>query len=618
MRSFVATVFLIFLHAAALAPATAQTLFAGGKPLPMDEAFQLSAEREGDGRVRLQWTIAPGYYLYQDGFGLRSAASDLPLPPLEGEAVSKDDPTFGVTTIYRDRVSAAVPVPRGTDELTVSFQGCQDGGICYPPADRIVDPLTLAVSGGGGGSSGAPAMSEWVQAPAIPAPAVSEPESGGITLSRNDQGMVAGLLADGGVLFVLGSFLLFGVALAFTPCVLPMYPILGGALARQGDRLTPLRGFALSLAFVLAMSSAFALLGVVAAWSGQNLQMVLQSPLAVGAVSVLFAVLALSMFGLFEIQLPASWVSAVGRVGQGRRGSFASAGLLGFTSALIVGPCVTAPLAGALLHIAQTGDVRLGAASLFVLGLGKGIPLIAFGTFGPAALPKTGAWMNGVRRAFGFVFLGAAIWMLSRLVPPPVTMALWALLAIGAATFLGAFDVLSPDAAGRQRVGKAAGLAAALYGILLGVGAASGSGDPFRPLDRVLVAGGMIDQQPAGLDFQLVEEPRELDRQVARAEGRTSLLYITAEWCVTCAAIERSVLSDPATQQRLSGLHLVKVDVSKNTASQQELMRRLEAFGPPTMVFLDPQGREVSNTRLVGDVTRSGLADAVSRAEAGS
>ncbi|EKF42561.1 cytochrome c biogenesis protein transmembrane region [Nitratireductor indicus C115] len=618
MRSFVAAFFLILLHAVALASATAQTISPGGKPLPMDEAFRLSAQRNEDGRVRLQWTIAPGYYLYQDGFGLRSDASDLPLPSLEGEAVSKNDPTFGVTTIYHDRVAATVPVSRGVKELTVSFQGCQDGGICYPPASRSVDPLTLAVSGGGGGRSGAPAMSEWVQAPAIPGPEMSQPESGGITLSRNDQGMVAGLLADGGVLFVLGSFLLFGLALAFTPCVLPMYPILGGALARQGDRLTPLRGLALSLAFVLAMSSAFALLGVVAAWSGQNLQMVLQSPLAVGAVAALFAVLALPMFGLFELQLPASWVSAVGRVGQGRRGSLASAGLLGFTSALIVGPCVTAPLAGALLHIAQTGDVRLGAASLFALGLGKGIPLIAFGTFGPAALPKTGAWMNGVRQAFGFVFLGAAIWMLSRLVPASVTMALWALLAIGTATFLGAFDTLSPDAPGSRRVGKAAGLAAALYGILLGVGAASGSGDPFRPLDRMLVAGAMIGERPAGLDFQLVEEPQDLDRQVARAGGRTTLLYVTADWCVTCAAIERSVLSDPATQQLLSGLHLVKVDVSENTMSHQELMRRLEAFGPPTMVFLDPQGREVSNTRLVGDVTRSGLADAVSRAEAGS
>jgi thiol:disulfide interchange protein DsbD len=598
------TVFIAVLMAALAAvsttPASAQVTATGAMPLPADQAFQLSATRQDDGNVRLQWAIAPGYYLYQDKFGFRRGTSDLAAPELQGNGQSKDDPTFGPSTIFHDHVAAAVPFAgTASGPLEVRYQGCQDNGICYPPLIRHVDATTLAVFDP---EERAPATlaNDW-SAPTSVAPA------SGIAIATDGGGMIGSLLKDGGVLMVLGSFMLFGTLLAFTPCVFPMYPILAGAIARQGESVTALRGFTLSLAYVVAMATAFGLLGVVAAWSGQNLQMALQSPLAISAVSILFLVLALSMFGLFELQLPSAWVNAIGGLGQGNRGSLASAGLLGFTSALIVGPCVTAPLAGALIYIAQTGDVALGAASLFALGLGKGIPLIAFGTLGPKALPKAGAWMTAVRQAFGFVFVATAIWMVSRIIPAEAGLALWALFAIGLAVWLGAFDTLGPDATGRRRTAKAAGLAAALYGVVLAVGAASGATDPLRPLGTLVALRGSAPGPTEALTFRTAGTPNELETQIAARNGKPSLLYVTADWCVTCAVIDRSVLSDSAIQADLTRFNLIKLDVSGNTPEQRQIMQSLQVVGPPTMIFVDPEGRETAGTRLVGDVTKATL-----------
>lgn len=588
------------------AQVVAQVTSTGTMPLPVDRAFALSAARAPDGGVRLEWTIAPNYYLYADKFALRAAGQAIDRPPLQGVVAATDDPTFGTTDVVHDRAALVMPgaAMDGRRTLTVSYQGCQDGGICYPPTAREVDLDTLAV--GDTGTSDAvtadPAGRGWASSVAAPEARSDDP----VAVAADDAGMVATLLQRGGVPMLLGSFLLFGLTLAFTPCVLPMYPILAGAIARQGEQVTTPRAFSLSLAYVLAMATAFGLLGVAAAWSGQNLQMALQSPLAVGALSVLFALLALSMFGLFELQLPSAWVGAIGRTGVGARGSHLSAATLGFTSALIVGPCVTAPLAGALLYIAQTGDTALGAASLFALGIGKGIPLIAFGTLGPQALPRAGAWMDAVKQAFGFVFLAAAVWMVSRVVPAEATLALWAALALGVATWLGAFDTLGPDSSGRRRAAKATGLTAALYGVLLAIGAASGGQDPLRPLAG-LSAGPVAASGSEAMAFRQAADTAELGRSLAETDGRPSLLYVTAEWCVTCAVIDRTVLGDRDVQARLAGFNLVKLDVTENRASQRAMMESLRVVGPPTMIFVDPQGREASGTRLIGDVTTASL-----------
>lgn len=591
---------LVALISCLLAAFQAAAALAQAMPLPADRAFMLRVSRAADS-MHLEWTIAPGYYLYRDKIRVASSDAETVSAILTGQAVSKDDPTFGSTEIYLNRAEATVSgqatQPTSGETLMVTYQGCQEGGICYPPITRRIDLSSLQIT-----NSEAPRAvasgGEWRAPAATP--------GGSIALAtESDGGMVAALLKNGGVALMLGSFLLFGMALAFTPCVFPMYPILAGALARSGNDLSPMRGFTLSGVYVLAMASAFGLLGVAAAWSGQNLQMALQSPIAVGAVSLLFVALALSMFGLYELQLPSRWVNALGRAGQGKRSSLPSTALLGFTSALIVGPCVTAPLAGALLYIAQTGDVVIGAAALFALGIGKGVPLIAFGTIGPKALPRAGAWMESVKKGFGFIFLANAVWMVSRSIPGEYALALWALLLIGSGVYLGAFDSLPHDAPGRRRAGKAAGLAASVYGVILAVGAASGSGDPLRPLGFMQQAAPAAETSKGA--FASTASAGQLSERIASAGGRPSLIYVTADWCVTCTVIDRTVLPDAAVRAGLAGFNLVKIDVSDNTPVQQQMMQSLRVVGPPTLIFVDAKAQEVPGSRLIGDITVDSL-----------
>lgn len=395
------------------------------------------------------------------------------------------------------------------------------------------------------------------------------------------------------------------VVIGFTPCVLPMYPILSATLAREGEALTARRGFVLSSAYVLAMAAAFGLLGIFAAWSGQNLQMVLQSPYAIGAVGVLFVVLAASMFGLFELQLPSAWVNRMAGVTAGRRGSVGGAAGMGFLSALIVGPCVTAPLAAALLYIAQTGDAFLGAAALFALGLGQGIPLIAFGAIGSRALPRAGAWMVQVKYVFGFVFLGAAIWMSGRILPPSATLALWAILLLTAAVFIGVADRLTADADAGPRFRKAAGFALSLAGVILAIGAASGGSDPLRPLAHLGAGVGRAQPQVAEAETTFIEAGSmpDLMSALASADGRPTFVYFTADWCVICKTIERDVLPDAGVIASLDGFQRVKVDLTALDPANQEMMRDLAVVGPPTMIFFDSNSKEASGSRLIGDAT---------------
>lgn len=573
--------------------------------LKAEDAFRFSVERGHGEEIVLHWAIAEGYYLYRDHIQARDASTGQSLPSqTEPGVVESNDSNFGPSEVYYLRAVARLEVG-APEQVAITYQGCKKDSICYPPLTRTLNTETLQVSDPVVGFGAVTSQEK----------SASEMEGNSFQLADDSRGggMVGSLLASGGALWVIASFLVFGLLLAFTPCVLPMYPILSATLARQGEALTPRRGFVLSSAYVLAMALAFGMLGVVAAWSGQNLQMVLQSPYAIGAVAVLFVVLAASMFGLFELQLPSGWVNRMAGVQAGSRGSVAGAAGMGFVSALIVGPCVTAPLAAALLYIAQTGDVFLGASALFALGLGQGIPLIAFGSLGSRALPRAGAWMVQVKHVFGFVFLGAAIWMASRIVLPQLTLALWAVLILIAAVFLGAVDRLAEDAPAGSRFRKAGGMALMLAGVILAVGAASGGTDPLRPLGH-FGSGGVERQAAAALTFTEARSAANLEEQLATANGRPTLVYFTADWCVICKTIDRDVFSAPEIEAGLAGFQRVKVDLTTLDDANQRLMRDLAVIGPPTMIFFDAKGTEPSGTRLVGDMTIQTLQASIARA----
>ncbi len=564
---------------------------AQAQPLQPEDAFALSVSQGEDGALVLNWRIAEGYYLYRSSFAAEADGQSLPLSLPEGEAY--EDPYFGEGQIYRGEVTARLA--HAGQPVTLHWQGCQQDGICYAPQSVRLDADGEVLADDAAAASGA-GWSPQTQGASDPAGAAQTDT--GLTLAQ-DEGLVQGLAARGGGALVIAGFLGFGLLLAFTPCVFPMFPIVAGMLVGQGESLTARRGLVLTGAYVLAMAAAFGLLGVAAAWSGANLQAVLQSPAATAVVAALFVALALSMFGFYDLQLPQALQARLGRIG-GRRGSVGGAMVLGFTSALIVGPCVTAPLAGALLYIAQTGDVMLGAAALFALGLGQGLPLLAIGLFGPRILPRSGGWMEGAKRAFGVIFLGFAIWLAGRVLPGPVTLALWAVLLVGTAVFLGALDRLEGDASWGRRLGATLAVLL-LAGLVQGLGAALGAQDPLRPLAPLAGAA------PVEAQFAPVTTRAGLDRALAQADGRAALLYVTADWCVTCRAIERGPLADPAVHAALAGLAAIKLDVSTFDAEAQALMRDLAAAGPPTMVFLDASRAEAAGSRLVGAMDSAAL-----------
>lgn len=593
-------------------------------PLPVDEAFRLQVLSADDHKLVVSWNIHDGYYLYKDHIDVTdNQGNRLIMDAPEG--VMKDDPTFGAMQVYFNRTTVSFDL-KNEQPVTLTYQGCQNDGICYRPEIRIIDPLTLVASnslgtsntlGGSVAQSSSSAVQWKMEAPTSSAPAVTATTApvfvspDGFEIAQ-DKGMIQTLLERGGAGFLLLSFLVFGILLAFTPCVFPMYPIVAGTLAREGDRLTPWRGFLLTSSYVVALATGFAMIGAVAGWSGQNLQMALQSPWLALAVALVFVILAFSMFGLYELQLPSRWTSAVSRVSGGGKGSLGSAAVLGFTSVLIVGPCVTAPLAGALLYIAQTANVTLGAAALFALGLGKGIPLIILATFGSSVLPRAGGWMENVKVLFGFGFLGTSIWMAAPLLPSGVDLILWSVLLFAFSAYLFAKEW---HRIGFRVIARTAGTTAIVYGAILMLGATLGGVDPLRPLAPLIAANHQSGAAAPALRFSDIGSAQQLQTSLKQAQShRPTLVYFTADWCVACHTIERSVLTDMAVRRGLADFDLIKVDLSNVTPENDALMRQLQVAGPPTMIFFNAQSREVADTRLVGNVTTSTVIGSAAKA----
>lgn len=567
--------------------------------LEPEKAFVFSAQMASPDTLELHYRVAPGYYMYRERFGIAITPADA---TTLGQAVYpkgevKYDPTFEKDMeVFHKDVTIRVPVGAGGQPftLTLTGQGCADAGLCYPPMDSTVKltPVAggyaVAGTGIGGAASAAPATSGGLSA----------------LVNAGDTGL-ADALGGLGWIKTAGVFLVLGLLLAFTPCVLPMIPILssivlGGA---QHHRPSRSRGLALAATYVLGMSVVYTALGVAAGLSGAGLAAWLQTPWILSLFAILLAVLALAMFDVFTFQMPSGIQAMLSdRSSRMPGGRYTGALVMGALSALIVGPCVAAPLAGALLYISQTGDVVLGGSALFAMAWGMGVPLLIVGASSSALLPKAGPWMDGVKRLFGMLLLATAWWMLIPVVPTWVQMTGWAFLAVVSAVMLRAFDALPPGAGAGRMFGKGLGLLLALAAAAWLVGAASGGRDVLQPLSHLAARG----EAPAAggaaageVQFTRVRSNAELDAVLAQST-RPVMLDFYADWCVSCREMERFTFTDAGVAQRMAGMVLVQADVTANNADDRALLKRFRLFGPPGIMFFEPGGKEIAEARVVG------------------
>lgn len=593
----------------ALAAATAQ---AQEDFLAPEQAFGLTARAVGDNALELDFKVAPGYYMYRERFDLEAApAGAIDTAQAEFPAGEvKYDPTFEQDMeVYHDNVRIRLPMTlRGeAARLRVTSQGCADAGLCYPPMSHLVSVTPrdgvpeVRVSAIEPGQE-AQALHAG-PAPAAAAAGVSTPTGGlGALLESGDRGL-ADAIGGLGLLKTAGVFFLLGLLLAFTPCVLPMIPILSSIIiGRDGGaaNASRRRGLGLAAAYVLGMSLIYTLLGVAAGLSGAGLAAWLQTPWVLALFAGLLALLALAMFDAYTLQLPASWQARLSaRADRIPGGHYAGAWLMGAISALIVGPCVAAPLAGALLYISQTGDVALGAAALFAMAWGMGVPLLLVGASSRALLPKAGPWMEGVKRLFGMLLLVTAWWMLIPVVPAWALMLGWALLALVSAVMLRAFEPLPAQAGAARMFAKGLGLLLALAALAWVVGLASGGRDALAPLGHLAAREGTTVAAASHPTFKRVRTVAELDAALA-ASTQPVMLDFYADWCVSCREMERFTFSDPAVAQRMAGMLLLQADVTQNNADDRALLKRFDLFGPPGILFFAPGGRELAEPRVVG------------------
>lgn len=560
----------------------------GGKRefLEPDRAFVFSAGAKDASTLAARWEVAEGYYLYRDKLTFKVEGQGVELgavtvPPGE----MKDDEYFGKVEIMHGSfavdlplvVAAGAPTPAEV-ALTVGYQGCAEDGICYPPITKTVPVALKSVD------------------PSAPPPSG---ERGGGTPTVSETDRYTGLLSGGFSGGMLAAFFGVGLLLALTPCVFPMVPILSGILVGQRQTVTAARGFLLSSVYVVAMALTYAAAGVLAGLFGQNLQAWFQQPAVLIAFALVFVALALSMFGLYELQLPASWQSRLTHLSQRQRvGSLGGVAVMGVLSAVIVGPCVAPPLAGALVYIGQSGDALLGGAALFAMAMGMGMPLIVVGASAGHLLPRAGAWMETVKRSFGVLMLAVAVWFLSRILPGPVTLALYALVTVIAATLLGAFHSLAEGSSGLRRFGKGLGWAACVYGAALLLGALRGNDDPLQPLAQfaaprdAAMADAGTPSAPAELAFRPVRGAAGLKAALQAAGGKPVLLDFYADWCVECKKLEKETFTDAQVRAALNDAVLLRADVTANDEVDQGLLRELGLFGPPAILFFDAEGRE--------------------------
>ncbi len=557
-----------------------------GQPfLSPDEAFQSNVSILDKNTAAVTWIIAPGYYLYKDKLTVTVGSADIQMGfPEFPVGKIKTDEFFGESEVYYEQAQVILPFQRSvqerlTMELTLGYQGCAEDGICYPPASRR---LLIEI----------PASAELLPAAgSADAPMVSE------------QDRLAGLIRDGNLALVLATFFGLGLLLAFTPCVLPMIPILSGIIVGQGGEVTTRKALSLSIAYVAGMALTYTIAGVAFAAVGQQAQTVFQQPWIIILFSGLFVALALAMFGLYELQLPSSLQTRLSMASNRQGGSYLGTVVMGALSALIVSACVAPPLVAALAVIGQAGDMFRGGAALFALSLGMGAPLIVFGASAGKLLPKAGAWMEAVKSFFGFLLLGVALWMLDRVLPAWTLMLLWSALSMAFGAFLFNYARSPQGNTVIRAFGAGVGLMLLAWGLLILAGLAGGNTDPLQPV-KGLGLGAGASAAHEEIPFKRIKTVQDLQREVAMASavGQPVLLDFYADWCVSCKEMERYTFPDPSVKAQLQNVVMLQADVTANDDEDQALLQHFEIFGPPTIAFFGTDGQERKNYRVVGYV----------------
>uniref|UniRef100_A0A1W6ST76 Thiol:disulfide interchange protein DsbD n=1 Tax=Nitrosospira lacus TaxID=1288494 RepID=A0A1W6ST76_9PROT len=585
--------------------------------LPPDQAFKLTVRVRDENTLVAQFEPAKNYYLYRDKVAFKPQNTETSIEKISlPQGAVKSDLTFGQVEVFHKPFEAVISLKRDASSpnkltLVATYQGCNEPiGVCYAPINKVIE-LTLPVAKAAVGavanavSSDAAAATPFSAAKpdaaaelfaTAPSPAV---ETESLKIER--------MFESGNFWLILTGFFGIGLLLSFTPCVFPMFPILSGIIAKRGEHITKTRGFILSLAYVMGMAITYAVAGVAAGLSGAMLSAALQNAWVLGTFAAVFITLAFSMFGFYELQLPTFLQSKLSEeAGHLKGGQLTGVFGMGALSALIVGPCVAAPLAGALLYISQTRDVVLGGSALFVMALGMGVPLLLLGASAGVLLPKAGPWMESVKHFFGVLLLGVAIWLISPVIPAVAHMLLWATLLIVSAIYLHAVDPLRPDASGFRKFLKGLGMIALLTGVALLIGVLSGSRDILQPLSKLNVANADVSgtkkstAQTGHLPFQRIKSVAELEQHILQARDKYVMLDFYADWCISCKEMERFTFTDEKVQSRLKDVVLLQVDVTAGTPDDAALLKRFKLFGPPGILFIDRQGREIPRIRLIG------------------
>jgi thiol:disulfide interchange protein DsbD len=582
-------------------------------PLPQEQAFVFETIALGSTELLTRWTIAEGYYIYRDqiAFQVTPGAPVRLGEPLLPPGEPKTDDHFGEVMIYRGQIEVSLPIERldratGSFNLTGHYRGCKDESICYPPIVSTLNVDLPAHDGALGAAGGATRVGAIGVIDAPPEAGLGlvpgeKPQVAPVDIDIKmipEQDRLAQALGED-TLWTLLSFFGFGLLLAFTPCVFPMVPILSGIIAGQGKDITTGKAFTLSLVYVLAMAVTYTFAGVIAGLFGENLQAAFQNAWVLGSFSLVFVLLALSMFGFYELQLPSALQTRLNQLSNRQEGgTLAGVAIMGFLSALIVGPCVAPPLAAALIYIGQSGDAWLGGSALFALSMGMGAPLILIGTGAGKYLPRAGAWMDAVKAVFGVALLGLALWMLERIADPTLILFGWAMLLAGSGVYLGALERLPEGASGWRKLWKSLGVMLLIIAVLEFVGAASGGKDWLQPLKGL----GQGSQTSAGTEavvFQRIKSLEDLDA-IVTTSGQPAMLDFYADWCVDCKRMDKYSFPEPPVQQALRAGLALKADVTANDDIDQALMKRFRIIGPPAILFFDAHGREMPQFRVIG------------------